>query len=255
MTNILIIGETCVDEYVSGHCDRVCPEAAALCFKRSNEPVKSNLGMAGNVMNNIKAICPDYTIDIITNDQEKAIIKRRFIDSRYNTIVFREDINDTTERIQIDKYNYSNYDAIVFSDYDKGFLSDDDYLMISQRSKPNCTIFADTKKKITNKIVESIDFLKINKLEFQNMSDVNLLSNYCSIIVTLGSEGASLIRSGNKKYYDIEPVEVRDVCGAGDTFLAALVCEYIKTKDIDFSIRYANYCARLVVSKFGVSTI
>ena len=34
--NIAVIGESCVDEYVYGTCDRVCPEAAALCFKHDS---------------------------------------------------------------------------------------------------------------------------------------------------------------------------------------------------------------------------
>lgn len=254
MPRILVIGETCVDEYIPGHCDRVCPEAAALCFKRSNEEIKTNLGMAGNVMNNIRSILPDAKIDIITNNQERTIIKRRFVDTRYNTIVFREDLNDRSEPIQINQHDYSNYDAIVFSDYNKGFLCENDYSIISKQASPNCTIFADTKKKVTKKIVENIDFLKINKSESQNISDIDSLSYCCSIIITSGADGATLVSSGNKINFPTQAVEVRDVCGAGDTFLAALVSEYVKRKDIEFCIRYANYCARLVVSKFGVCT-
>ena len=33
---IAVIGESCIDEYVYGTCDRVCPEAAALCFHHKN---------------------------------------------------------------------------------------------------------------------------------------------------------------------------------------------------------------------------
>ncbi len=46
-----------------------------------------------------------------------------------------------------------------------------------------------------------------------------------------------------------------DVCGAGDTFMAALVFEYLHTKCFEKSIDFANKCARLAVQKFGTYTL
>jgi sugar/nucleoside kinase (ribokinase family) len=54
------------------------------------------------------------------------------------------------------------------------------------------------------------------------------------------------------EYFSTKKVSLRDVCGAGDTFLAGLVVKYIETNDIKKSIIYANECASIVVSKFGV---
>ena len=34
---VVIIGESCTDEYIFGTCNRVCPEAAALCFTHKNK--------------------------------------------------------------------------------------------------------------------------------------------------------------------------------------------------------------------------
>ena len=50
-------------------------------------------------------------------------------------------------------------------------------------------------------------------------------------------------------------VSIKDVSGAGDTFLSGLVVEYIKTKDIRKAILFAQKCATIVVQKLGVSTI
>jgi sugar/nucleoside kinase (ribokinase family) len=50
-------------------------------------------------------------------------------------------------------------------------------------------------------------------------------------------------------------IEVRDLSGAGDTFMASLVVSYLKTLDIEQSIIYANETASLVVQKKGVVTI
>ena len=45
------------------------------------------------------------------------------------------------------------------------------------------------------------------------------------------------------------------VSGAGDTFLAGLVCEYIKTYDMEKSIKFAQECTTKVVQKHGVATV
>jgi sugar/nucleoside kinase (ribokinase family) len=50
-------------------------------------------------------------------------------------------------------------------------------------------------------------------------------------------------------------VPVKDISGAGDTFLAGLVSKYLKTVDIIKSIEFAQKCTTKVVQKHGVSTI
>ena len=50
-------------------------------------------------------------------------------------------------------------------------------------------------------------------------------------------------------------VEVRDVSGAGDTFLAGFAIKYTETKDVYESISFAQDCAGIVVAKKGVSTV
>lgn len=249
---ILIIGESCVDEYIFGRCDRVCPEAAALCFQ-SHGDIHTNLGMAGNVLNNIRTIRPDYKIDIITN-VDSTIIKRRFIDNRYNTIVFRHDINDTCKNIDINIHNFSGYDGVIFSDYCKGFLSESDISSIITRLDKQTISFIDTKKYITD-FIKGIHFLKINNKEFrENMSDLNKIRSICDIIITKGDLGATHITSNTETVYPTQKINIRDVCGAGDTFLAAFAVKYLEDHNVASSITYANQCAGNVVSKFGVCT-
>jgi sugar/nucleoside kinase (ribokinase family) len=50
-------------------------------------------------------------------------------------------------------------------------------------------------------------------------------------------------------------VSVKDVSGAGDTFLSGLVVEYVRTKNIESAIEFAQQCTTIVVQKSGVSTI
>ena len=46
-----------------------------------------------------------------------------------------------------------------------------------------------------------------------------------------------------------------DVTGAGDTVIASLSIAYAKTNDIEFSAKFANAAAGIVVSKPGTATV
>lgn len=249
---IAVIGESCIDEYVYGTCDRVCPEAAALCFHHKNIKT-TNPGMAGNTYENLKALNKDNLFDIELITSVSPIIKRRFIDTKYNSIIFREDINDQCEEINFSNLNLSPYDCIVISDYNKGFLSIQNIAKI--KTYTNCPIFIDTKKHLKN-LVDYVDFIKINSSEYkENLQDIEYIKNKTTLIVTEGENGATMYHKLDYKHFDTEKVILRDVCGAGDTFLAALAINYMKTKNIEESIIFANFCACKVVSKFGVTTV
>ena len=60
----------------------------------------------------------------------------------------------------------------------------------------------------------------------------------------------------NEKRYPVDnSVEVRDLSGAGDTWMASFVMKYIDSNSIDESIQFANNNATIVVQKRGVTTI
>jgi bifunctional ADP-heptose synthase (sugar kinase/adenylyltransferase) len=58
-----------------------------------------------------------------------------------------------------------------------------------------------------------------------------------------------------KRYSVDNSVEVRDLSGAGDTWMASFAWKYTQSKDVDTSIELANKNATIVVQKRGVSTI
>ena len=70
-------------------------------------------------------------------------------------------------------------------------------------------------------------------------------------IVTKGNEGC-LFRD---KIYPTQDVPVKDISGAGDTFLAGLVVKYLETEEMIKSIEFAQECTTKVVQKHGVSTV
>ena len=70
------------------------------------------------------------------------------------------------------------------------------------------------------------------------------------LIVTLGDKGAIY---DEHTFPPPKEFLVRDVVGAGDTFLAAVSCHYMINKDIKKAIDFANLCAGQVVGKRGVA--
>ncbi len=85
---------------------------------------------------------------------------------------------------------------------------------------------------IISNIWVKVDQIKINEKEYLENGWKHLAQN---VIVTKASKGCWY----NYKDYPIKsPSEVRDVSGAGDTFLAALSYAYAATKNIETAIHY-----------------
>lgn len=229
---VLLIGDSCIDQYVWGAYTRISPEAPVPIF--TIDHITENAGMAANVRANLESFGIDVTF--ITN--QEIILKSRYIDKKTKQHLFRVDKEQTCVPLE-DIPDFKNYDLVVVSDYDKGLISYD-YLK-KLRSAYTGTIFIDTKKSDLKQLEGYI--LKINKSEWQAAKTFT-----DNVIITLGEKGA--LYQG--KIYPASEVEVFDVCGAGDTFLSALVAKYLETKSLDISIRYANLAAAVSVKHFGV---
>ena len=242
---VLVIGDSCTDIFIYGDIERICPEAPVPVFKPTHQD--ENGGMAKNVVANLEAL--GCEVDLISNPND--IRKVRYVDNRSNQLVVRVDEHDCCERVNgyfLDSFEDDKYDAIVISDYDKGFLDKED---IEYLCKYN-NVFIDTKKQLGDWILNA-DYIKINEFEYKKNFDI--IQNYPKLkdklIVTKGKDGCEYM----DKIFSVEEVSVRDVSGAGDTFIAGLVSEYIKSKDINKAIKFAQECACNVVTKRGVATI
>ena len=86
---------------------------------------------------------------------------------------------------------------------------------------------------------------------FENALDTISEIALSKTICTKGGDGCDY----NGVNYPVNPTEIKDSSGAGDTFIAALVCEFLKSNNIDKSINYANKCASKVVAERGVTTL
>jgi bifunctional ADP-heptose synthase (sugar kinase/adenylyltransferase) len=242
--NILVIGDSCRDIFVYGSINRMSPEAPVPVIVPAYQ--KENAGMAGNVAANLESLGANVTL--VTNKQQ--IKKIRFVDERYNHMVLRVDEGDRCERIDNTSLDYSNYDAVIISDYCKGFLTEEDIQYISRNCA--CPTFLDTKKSLGD-WCSAIKYIKINNFEYernlQNIQNKPFLKE--KIITTQGKRGCVFKR----EVFPTQEVPVKDVSGAGDTFISGLVVEYIRTKDIRKSIEFAQQCTTKVVQKTGVAII
>ena len=240
---ILVIGESCKDVFKYGKCERLDPAAPAIVF--CSTETKENGGMAMNVFNNLKSL--GANVEIHTNQNWSIVTKTRFVDKKTNYILLREDNNDGQYgTFNIDVIDFKKYDAVVISDYNKGFISKND---IKEICKRHSLVFLDTKKEI-GKWCECVNFIKINNYELIKAHHITKTLRD-RLVVTLGPAGAS----HKDTIYPVKTVDIKDLSGAGDTFISGLVFKYTQTKNINEAITFANECATIVVQKAGVSTI
>lgn len=247
-TKVLVIGDSCRDFFQYGKCDRLSPEAPVPVFKPTN--MIGSGGMTYNVYSNLKALGVDC--DILTNaDMPK---KTRYVDEVSNQMLIRVDENDVVEKISeslLRSVDLNLYSAIVISDYNKGFLDKDDIKYIAESHH---LTFMDTKKKIGDWCNE-VDIIKINEKEYWENREflMTYFMNHGHLIVTKGKNGCTWNCIENFPIEEEHPV--RDLSGAGDTFLAAIVADYIKNVDIRSAIKFANKCASWVVTQKGVVVV
>ena len=227
---VLLIGDSCTDVYVYGEVKRLNPEAPVpiLNYKRT----ETRQGMCWNVYNNLKS----FGLEVYMMTNEEKITKTRYIDEKTNQQILRVD-----DEVHCKPMEYlipdETYDAIVISDYNKGFVTSTRMFELTQKVKR--PVFIDTKKTILPK--ENC-FVKINDLEYSKLTE-----KHNNLIVTHGAKGAEY----DGVLYPGEKVNVYDVVGAGDTFLAALTFGYLKYGSIQQAIPLANKAAAIAVSNPG----
>jgi len=243
MKKVLVIGDSSKDIFVYCNALKLCPDFPVPALEVVNQT--ENPGMAKNVQRNIKVLLD--SCDIVTNNNWEEVTKTRYVHAQSNHMFFRVDTPHKLDRIDLSTVKYEDYDLIVISDYDKGFLTEDD---INEICWHHANVFLDTKK-ILGVWCQHAHYIKINDFEYQNSKPYLVPEIEHRIIHTMGGEGCEY----KGKRYPVNKVEVKDVSGAGDSFMAGLVVEYCMTNDIEESIKFANQCASEVVKHRGVTVI
>jgi len=241
VARILVIGDSCQDIFVYGKCERMCPDAPVPIFLPST--TRSNGGMASNVVANIMKLGVECHLLCSTEQIEKT----RYVDEKTNHMFLRVDSGEENVKSvgALTEEKLAPYEMVVVSDYNKGFLREEDVKFICEH---HSNVLVDTKKPL-GPWYKDAKFIKINEKEFNKTKHtIDTLNN---MIITLGENGC-MHRGEN---FSVEKVEVKDMSGAGDTFLAGLAVSYLKTNDIRQAIVFANECATKVVQRRGVNVI
>ena len=231
--NILLLGDSCRDIYQFGTVDRMSPEAPVPVFVPSYREERD--GMASNVFKNLEALGCD--VNYLFGETST---KTRLIDSRSRQQIVRIDDDVESEPMTFETAIPPGYDAIVISDYNKGLIT---YELVEElRQEFSGPIFVDTKKQDLARFEGCI--VKINQVEHAARS-----SDCSNMIVTQGKQGALY----NNKMYPAAAIDVIDVCGAGDTFLAALAYEYLNTDgNMEAAVEFAIRASAVTVQHTGV---
>ena len=117
--------------------------------------------MAWNVRENLLS----FGLEVYMMTQEEKIVKRRYIDERYNQQMLRVDLEEPVEPLHYDMPK-DHFDVLVISDYDKGFLSTERiFELVKWFDGP---VFIDSKK---TTLPVNDAFIKINEDEYNKLDD------------------------------------------------------------------------------------
>ena len=210
---VLVLGDVIIDKYVYGTSSRISPEAPVPVITYIEE--KETLGGAGLVYENLKSLGVDVKlIDFF----DKASVKTRVIcDGHYITRIDDDYIADGSMFLTyILSQDFNEYDYVILSDYNKGTL-DESIEIIKHLNTYGCKVIVDPKEHASH--YEGAWLVKPNEKEFQEY-----FINWHGNIITTRA-GKSVIANIDNEVYEVnvDTVEVSDVTGAGDCFMAAFV--------------------------------
>lgn len=245
---VAVFGDLCLDEWMICKVRGISAEAPVPILDMMETVVRR--GMAGHLAERLS----DFGFETELFSQKTTSIKLRVIDSLHLNQITRIDKNNIHgEHINFDEHNidFGKFDAIAIADYDKGFLSLEDIEFLCSKNIP---IFIDSKKQVLP-ITVGNPYIKLNKNEFSSLRERPKVG---ITIVTLGQNGSALaagVSSVGERIPTIS-VDVADVTGAGDVYMAALIYSMINNgSDIKTAMKYANIAASISVTRHFTSAI
>lgn len=297
---ILVIGDLILDHYVLGNARRLSPEAPVPVVLATQD--RWALGGAANVALNLKSFgVLTEVIGAVGKDAGGERFKRMFaennilFDERYqfpniSTISKTRILGEGQQICRVDREqapsvyaispklvlehlngNLRDYNAIIFSDYAKGSITQDLLNEIVDVARKKRVFIAVDPKPRSGLNYGAPDLLTPNATESLQMAgmrddisegiDWNLVAkkiyakHACKILaITLGAKGMALFREGQfVRHIPTYVQEVFDVSGAGDTVIAALTTALCGGASLELASHFANLAAGVVVGKLGTS--
>lgn len=300
---VIVIGDIMLDEYLMGSVNRISPEAPVPVVLVKEENL--TLGGSGNVIKNLNSISVNSTIFakagkdskleilkklLVKENMEKADIhilecddipttlKTRIIASHQQVCrIDKEKIQPISQLEESDilkslKTIIPQSDAIIISDYDKGYLTQSLISNIIKIAKESNTFISIDPQVSHFFYYHNASILTPNhheagnalgrKLETDSEVDdackeiSNKLST-SSMMITRGEKGITLYIKEIDKIYHIPTIarEVFDVTGAGDTVITLYTAFKVAGLSEYEAAIVANAGAGVVVQKLGSSTV
>jgi bifunctional ADP-heptose synthase (sugar kinase/adenylyltransferase) len=220
---VLVVGEEMRDEYFCGSVERLNPEKKSVPLIKWRE-TKIFAGGAANVAANLRSL----GVDVVSVHQEGfSICKQRlFVDGE--GVVARLDFDRGLKHSAICPAaphlliaSAARCDAVVVADYGKGFVTDEVAEAVKTLNLPTfvaCKRFPNRWKDWATAMIPNLS----EYLEDDYSTSAYHRAAEQSCIVTCGADGARILEPCGK--YTQVPIRrkvmARNVCGAGDTFLA-----------------------------------
>ena len=292
-----------LDSYLSGSVDRISPEAPCPIvdiIKKENK-----LGGAANVANNIKSLGgTPFLCSVIGNDSTGntliSILKEKDISTQF---IYQSNNRTTTNKTRVignnhqilriddetktelnddynkllslinSAFNHTNFDCVLFQDYDKGVINKEIIDIVTNKSNYlNIPIMADPKKNNFSSY-KNITLFKPNIKEFKeglNLNNTNSLETLKEgslilhdkgieiVFITLSEDGIfiSYKKDNNiiNKIIPTKKINVVDVSGAGDSVIS-VVSMLINNIDIEEIAIISNLAGGIACEEVGVVSI
>jgi D-beta-D-heptose 7-phosphate kinase/D-beta-D-heptose 1-phosphate adenosyltransferase len=296
---IAVFGDLVLDLYTIGEISRISPEAPVpvLQVKRREQ----RLGGSGNVLLNLHELGAQvFAAGRIGHDLHGKVIQKEFKDRKIQADMVLENANLPTitknrmvaqnqqilriddERIEylqdfeeqkiLDKFStyIKDMDAIVLSDYGKGFLSETLLRNLIDISKSHqCPVIVDpkgnhfSKYKHATAITPNFKEASLAAPRAQNLNEIatTLLeeADLEFLMITRSRDGISYFKNVNSELqhtqYPVQVQEVTDVTGAGDTVVAVVAFGLAMGWDHQKICEWCNLAAGYVVGHFGAATV
>ena len=289
---VLTVGDAMLDRYWLGDTNRISAEAPIPVLEITN--TEDRPGGAANVALNLASLGAGSLLIAATGKDEMAQVLRQKLDaSGIQSILVEYQDHPTTTKIRLVSKNqqlvradfetpfavdsatlikrikqFTDYDNIILSDYDKGLL-DHPEAIIQYARKQKIPLLVDPKFKPFS-AYKGATLIKPNRLELERAigawsseaemtARCNALMSELGIqamLITRSAEGMTLlVRDAEEIHFPAHARGVYDTTGAGDTVIAVLAAALASGLGMRDAAALANIAAGIVVGQFGVTSV
>ena len=293
-SQVLVVGDIILDQYIYGETRRISPEAPVpvVHVRRTEE----RPGGAANVAANVAALGLEAALLGVTGDDAAARRLTEMLDARgvschfnhcqgLSTVTKRRVLSRQQQLLRLDyepetqtsppdelfssfKALLPEADIVILSDYAKGSLVEVGKFINHAREK-GVRVLVDPKS-ADFACYSRASILTPNQKEFENVvgkcgagaelaaraEQLRAELKLDALLITRGEHGMSLFTAAAAPLHlPAEAHEVYDVTGAGDTVIAVLAAALASAYPLDEATALANRAAGLVVEKLGAATV